>query len=196
MEPAGFSLREPERTSPTDVRSGVRIDLTRRPPEIAVGSMATIDTYRPEDARAIAAMYRRVFGNDEAEGNRLRWDWQYRRNPNCPPEGPQIWVAREGPTVIGQYATMPVRLVVNGHEISASFGMDVMVVPERQRQGLGEVLFRTWDQHVGAALGLRAPADLADAPQPVRVGRHAPHRAHRLTREADGPRRGPYQQLR
>jgi len=65
--------------------------------------MTTIDAYRPEDARAIAAMYRRVFGNDEAEASRLRWDWQYRRNPNCPPEGPQIWVAREGPTIIGQF---------------------------------------------------------------------------------------------
>jgi hypothetical protein len=32
--------------------------------------------------------------------------------------------------------------------------MDVMVAPERQRQGLGEVLFRTWDRHVGASLGL------------------------------------------
>jgi hypothetical protein len=32
--------------------------------------------------------------------------------------------------------------------------MDVMVAPERQRQGLGEVLFRTWDRSVGAALGL------------------------------------------
>jgi hypothetical protein len=32
--------------------------------------------------------------------------------------------------------------------------MDVMVAPERQRQGLGEVLFRTWDAHVGASLGL------------------------------------------
>src|SRR5512139_1350227 len=116
--------------------------------------MATIDAYHPGDERAIAAMYRRVFGNDEAEGNRLRWDWQYRRNPYCPPEGPQIWVAREGPTVIGQYATMPVRLMVNGQEIGASWGMDVMVAPERQRQGLGEVLFRTWDQHVGASLGL------------------------------------------
>ena len=29
-----------------------------------------------------------------------------------------------------------------------------MVAPERQRQGLGEVLFRTWDRNVGAALGL------------------------------------------
>jgi hypothetical protein len=32
--------------------------------------------------------------------------------------------------------------------------MDVMVAPERQRQGLGEQLFRTWDRNVGAALGL------------------------------------------
>ena len=32
--------------------------------------------------------------------------------------------------------------------------MDVMVAPERQRQGIGEVLFRTWDQNVGASLGL------------------------------------------
>ena len=32
--------------------------------------------------------------------------------------------------------------------------MDVMVAPERQRQGLGEVLFGTWDKHVGASLGL------------------------------------------
>jgi hypothetical protein len=29
-----------------------------------------------------------------------------------------------------------------------------MVAPERQRQGLGEVLIRTWDRHVGASLGM------------------------------------------
>jgi hypothetical protein len=38
--------------------------------------------------------------------------------------------------------------------VQASWGMDVMVAPERQRQGLGEVLFRTWDRNVGASLGL------------------------------------------
>lgn len=116
--------------------------------------MAVIDRYRSEDRRAVSGLYRRVFGNDAAEANLLRWDWQYRRNPNNPVEGPQIWVAREGPSVIGQYATMPVRLSVRGQEIAGSWGMDVMVAPERQRQGLGEVLFRTWDQNVGASLGL------------------------------------------
>ena len=116
--------------------------------------MAEIDRYRPEDRRQIEALYRRVFGTDMADANKLRWDWQYRRNPNVPAAGPLIWVAREGQAIVGQYAAMPVRVQADGLEISGAWGMDVMVAPERQRQGLGDVLFRTWDRNVGASLGL------------------------------------------
>lgn len=116
--------------------------------------MADIERYRPEDRRGVETLYRRVFGNDAAEASRLRWEWQYRRNPNNPGQEPEIWVAHEGPAVIGQYATMPVKVLIRGHEVQGSWGMDVMVAPERQRQGLGEVLFRTWDRNVGASLGL------------------------------------------
>jgi hypothetical protein len=116
--------------------------------------MADIDRYQPDDRRQVEALYRRVFGHDSADASRLRWDWQYRRNPHSPPSGPLIWIAREGQTVIGQYAAMPVRAVVLVREIDAAWGMDVMVAPERQRQGLGEMLFRTWDRTVGASLGL------------------------------------------
>jgi GNAT superfamily N-acetyltransferase len=116
--------------------------------------VAEITKYRPDDKRAVEALYRRVFGTDMADASRLRWDWQYRRNPNNPGHEPEIWIAREGTTIVGQYATMPVRLSLKGEEIGGSWGMDVMVAPERQRQGLGEVLFRTWDRNVGASLGL------------------------------------------
>jgi predicted N-acetyltransferase YhbS len=116
--------------------------------------LADIDRYRPDDRRAVDGLYRRVFGHDAAEASRLRWDWQYRRNPNNPRHEPEIWIAREGPAIVGQYATMPVRLSLGGREVQGSWGMDVMVAPERQRQGLGEVLFRTWDRNVGASLGL------------------------------------------
>jgi hypothetical protein len=116
--------------------------------------MAEIDRYRSEDRRQVEALYRRVFGPDAADANRLRWDWEYRRNPHASADGPCIWIAREGSTVIGQYATMPVRLSVLGREIDASWGTDVMVAPERQRQGVGDMLFRTWDRETGAALGL------------------------------------------
>lgn len=117
-------------------------------------TVADIDRFRPDDRRAVEALYRRVFGHDAAEASRLRWDWQYRKNPNNPGGEPEIWIAREGPAIVGQYATMPVELSVNGRQVRGSWGMDVMVAPERQRQGLGEVLFRTWDRNVGASLGL------------------------------------------
>jgi GNAT superfamily N-acetyltransferase len=116
--------------------------------------VADINKYKPDDKRAVEALYRRVFGHDAAESSRLRWDWQYRRNPNNPGQEPEIWIAREGMTLVGQYATMPVRVSLKGREVQGSWGMDVMVAPERQRQGLGEILFRTWDRNVGASLGL------------------------------------------
>ena len=62
-----------------------------------------------------------MFGIDSAEANRLRWEWQYRKNPHRPSEGPLIWVAREAQAVIGQYATMPVKLSVEGQEIDAAY---------------------------------------------------------------------------
>ena len=49
---------------------------------------------------------------------------------------------------------MAVRLSLGGKEIQGAWGTDAMVAPERQRRGLGEELFRTWDRSVGAALGL------------------------------------------
>lgn len=116
--------------------------------------MADIVRFQLDDRCATDALYRRVFGDDAASGNRSRWEWQYLQNPNTPPDGPQIWLARDGDAIVGQYATMPVRLSLKGVELPASWGMDVMVAPERQRQGIGEVLFRTWDSHVGASLGL------------------------------------------
>jgi hypothetical protein len=116
--------------------------------------MPEIDRYRPEDQRGVETLYRRVFGADAAAASRLRWDWQYRRNPNNPSGNPLLWVVREGPTIIGHYATMPVRLSLSGREVDAAWGTDAMVAPERQRRGLGEDLFREWDRSVGASMGL------------------------------------------
>ena len=99
-------------------------------------------------------MYVDVFGQKAADDSRARWRWQYEENPNCPPQGPEIWVAKEGENVLGQYATMPVRLKVLDRILRASWGMDVMVGPNLQRKGVGSRLFLYWDQQVEASLGL------------------------------------------
>jgi GNAT superfamily N-acetyltransferase len=103
---------------------------------------------------ALEAMYVDIFGKKAADDNRARWRWQYEQNPNRPPEGPEIWVAKNNGQVLGQYATMPIRLKVLDRVLRASWGMDVMVGANLQRKGIGSRLFLYWDKQVEASLGL------------------------------------------
>jgi hypothetical protein len=114
--------------------------------------MSEIDRFRPDDRRGVDLLYRRKHGADAAEAHRLRWDWQHRRNPSNTTGQPGIWVAREGPTVVGHYPTIPVRISLKGLEVDAAWGTDAFVAPERDGQGLGEALVRAWDRHNGAML--------------------------------------------
>ncbi len=121
--------------------------------------MSEIDRFRPEDRRGIDILYRRTQGTDAAEANRLRWDWQHRRNPSNRSGQPGIWVAREGPTVVGHYPTVPVRISLKGLEVDGAWGTHALVAPERDRQGLDEALVRAWDRNSGAVLALGVPAE-------------------------------------
>jgi GNAT superfamily N-acetyltransferase len=116
--------------------------------------MPVIDRYRSEDRSAVDALFRVGFGDDAADASARRWSWQFGQNPNNPPDGPQIWLARDGAAVIGQHASMPVCLWIGGRELAASWGNDTIIAPDRQRQGIGVALFDAWANSVDAALGL------------------------------------------
>jgi GNAT superfamily N-acetyltransferase len=113
-----------------------------------------IQRRRPEDDEEIFRLYAEVFGAALSESNRRRWRWQYLENPETEALGPAIWVARENGRVLGQYASMPVRLFWGGREVRASWGMDVFLSAAARGQGLGARLFTCWSDHVDVALGL------------------------------------------
>jgi GNAT superfamily N-acetyltransferase len=113
-----------------------------------------VERRAPGDADEIFRLYQDVFGAELTEASRKRWRWQYVDNPATPSEGPEIWVAREGEQVLGQYASMPVRLWWGGREVRASWGMDVFLRAEARGRGLGAQLFTAWSDHVDVALGL------------------------------------------
>jgi GNAT superfamily N-acetyltransferase len=106
------------------------------------------------DQEDIFRFYAETFGQDLTEGSRRRWQWQYAENPRREAEGPSIWVAREGTSVLGQYASMPVALHWGGREVRSSWGMDVFLRPEARGKGVGARLFTAWSDHVEVALGL------------------------------------------
>ena len=107
----------------------------------------------PRDDEELFRLYSEVFGAPLAESSRRRWRWQYLENP-ANEDGPEIWVARDGDTLLGQYASMPVRLYWGEGEVRASWGMDVFVNAAARGRGVGALLFTTWSDHVDVALGL------------------------------------------
>jgi GNAT superfamily N-acetyltransferase len=118
-----------------------------------MGSLA-VERRAPGDADEIFRLYEDVFGAQLTEASRRRWRWQYLDNPATGPEGPEIWVAREDGRVLGQYASMPVRLWWGGRLVRSSWGMDVFLRAEARGKGLGARLFTAWSDHVEVALGL------------------------------------------
>ena len=133
--------------------------------------MADIDRYRPEDRRGVETLYRRTRGPEAAEAQALRWDWVHRRNPGNPGGIPRLWVAREGPTVIGHFPTLPVRLSLRGMTVDGAWGAEAYVAPERDALGLDEALIRTWDKHAGAALTLGVPPETRAIYDRLQIGR-------------------------
>lgn len=113
----------------------------------------TIEPRSGRDAEDLFRLYEEVFGRALTESSRRRWAWQYEENPSAG-DAPAIWVARDEGRVLGQYASMPVRLWWGGREVRSSWGMDVFLQPEARGRGVGARLFETWSASVDVALGM------------------------------------------
>ena len=109
---------------------------------------------RPEHDPELFALYAEVFGDGNLERSRKRYDWQYFENPNTPEDGPVIWMAREGDTLLGQMATMPFPMWWGDREVRASAGNDYFVRKNAQGRGIGIALSNRWAEEVDVALAL------------------------------------------
>ena len=109
---------------------------------------------RPEHDPELFALYAEVFGGGNLERSRKRYDWQYFENPNTPEDGPVIWMAREGDTLLGQMATMPFPMWWGDREVRASAGNDYFVRKSAQGRGIGIALSNKWADEVDVALAL------------------------------------------
>src|SRR4029453_1814429 len=118
------------------------------------GPLLSIEPRGASDADALFRMYGEVFGQALTEASPRRGRGPFLDNPARADGRPEIWVAREDGRLLGQYASMPVRLWWGSREVGSSWGMDVFLAAEARGRGLGAQLFAAWSDRVEVALGL------------------------------------------
>jgi len=96
----------------------------------------SIRPYRLGDDRAVRSLYESALGRpfDEAV-----WKWQFEGALARPGH---IYFAERGDSLVGQYATVPVRMRIRGKVVRASLSLDTMTHPAYRRQGIFLALAR------------------------------------------------------
>lgn len=115
-----------------------------------------IRPYRQGDERALGILYERIFARPFDESI---WRWQFERAIE---NRGYIVFAEHGSTLVGQYATIPVRMHIRGKKTLGALSLDTMTHPEYRKQGIfvalaKEVYGRT--QSFGVALVFGFPND-------------------------------------
>ncbi|MCI0586136.1 MAG: GNAT family N-acetyltransferase [Planctomycetes bacterium] len=92
-----------------------------------------IRPYQPGDEEGILRLFGRVFGRPGVPQRTEReWRWRFRENP----AGTRIWVGLRGEEIVSHFASIPVRVLLEGRP--AVFGqiVDSMVDPAHRGGGL------------------------------------------------------------
>lgn len=95
-----------------------------------------VRTYQPGDEEQILALFNRVFVADRAMPH---WRWKFAGNP----AGHQITVATgDDGRIVGQFAGLPAAAIAPTGRFVLSQGIDHMVAPEAQKQGVFAAMTR------------------------------------------------------
>ncbi|MBZ0168965.1 hypothetical protein MELA_02087 [Candidatus Methylomirabilis lanthanidiphila] len=158
----------------------------------------SIRLYQPGDEVQIVGLFQRVFGKERSLAH---WRWKFMDNP----EGAQICLAvTDTGEVIGQYAGIPVRVMVDGQILTFSQSIDSMVDAGYRRglkkPGVFASLFERFADTYGGRDGVTILWGYT-TPEALRIGRRllgylALHRVVKLVRSVDSPARlSPWQQM-
>lgn len=108
--------------------------------------------YKAGDEHGILTLRRAVFGQVDPVRARLNaWKWQFLNNPAGPGF---IALAKDQGRIVGQYAAIPVRMLVDGVETLCGYSCDTMVHPRYQGQGVFTGLARQVYAHMESEHGI------------------------------------------
>jgi GNAT superfamily N-acetyltransferase len=110
----------------------------------------TIRCYRPGDEERIVELHGLAFGQPLTTD---RWRWKLERPRHEVQSCPNVWLAFDAETLIGQYAGIPFRARFFDQEMLAMQSVDTMVHPGFQGRGvMGQLVSHAYREWAGAGL--------------------------------------------
>lgn len=92
------------------------------------------------DREALLKFLRIAYPDDPRKSDPVYWRWHYLENPQTEAHNVPLWVVTRGAEIMGQVATIPVRLKVGAEETLAIWILDFIVHEDYRGQGLGKRL--------------------------------------------------------
>ena len=121
----------------------------------------SIKPYEPSDREDLRRFQSEQFGAGSRQCDDSYFNWLFERNPHRDPAEAVFWICKRDGIVVGQQGRVPVTLKVGDAELSAAWGVDLMVHPEWRLKGVGPALFARYEASGELLLGL----GLSDAAQ-------------------------------
>ena len=101
-----------------------------------------IKQFQPADQDALLSFLRGSYPDERSKSDPSFWKWHFLENPNATADSIPLWIVKTGEQVVGQMATIPVRLKVGGKEKPALWIIDFILAPEYRGRGLGKGLMK------------------------------------------------------
>ncbi len=105
-------------------------------------SEVEIKQFELADQDALLSFLREAYPSEALKSDPDFWRWHFLENPNTSLDDVPLWIVKSGNDVVGQMATIPVRLKVGEKEKQALWIIDFILAPEFRGRKLGKGLMQ------------------------------------------------------
>jgi GNAT superfamily N-acetyltransferase len=99
-----------------------------------------IKQFEVSDQEALLSFLRHAYADDPRKSDTAFWKWHYLENPYTSLDNVPLWIVKDGDRVVGQAATILVKLKVGEETRQGIWILDFILLPEYRGQKLGKRL--------------------------------------------------------
>lgn len=122
-----------------------------------------VKQFQMHEKSAILDFLKIAFHDNPRMSDEHFWDWHFPESPYVETDNMPIWIAKDGEKIVGQLAAIPVELKVGMEIKKAIWILDLIVLPEYRRHGLGKRITLEAEKFCSLGLGINTAAQHSTA---------------------------------